>query len=108
MRGIATSGLRMPRLIMAGGTVVGTTVARRRSTLRRFKTGDHMGLNRLACVAFDIAQLAAVLGCRERNRDALGAGAAGATDAVHIIFRHLRQVVVAHVADTADVNAAGG
>src|SRR3989338_4860239 len=108
MRGIATSGLRMPRLIMAGDTVVGTTVARRRPTLRRFKTGDHMGLNRLTRVAFDIAQLAAVFGGRERNRDALGAGAAGAADAMHVIFRYLWQVVVDHVADTADVDAAGG
>ena len=37
-----------------------------------------------------------------------GAGAPSAANAVHVVFRHFRQVVVDHVADAADINAAGG
>ena len=44
----------------------------------------------------------------ERDRDAVGAGARGAADAVHVALRDVRQVVVDDVADAVDVDAARG
>ena len=44
----------------------------------------------------------------ERDRDAVGAGARGAADAVHVALRDVRQVEVDDVADAVDVDAAGG
>ena len=44
----------------------------------------------------------------ERDRDAVGAGARGAADAVDVGFRDVRQVVIDDVADAVDVDAAGG
>ena len=44
----------------------------------------------------------------ERDRDAVGAGARGAADAVDVALRDVRQVEVDDVADAVDVDAAGG
>ena len=44
----------------------------------------------------------------ERDRDAAGAGARGAADAVHVALGLVRQVEVDHVRDAVDVDAAGG
>src|SRR3954454_2859526 len=44
----------------------------------------------------DIAQERPLLGVAERDRDAGGAGASGAADAMHVAFRNVRQVVVDH------------
>src|SRR5882672_10034473 len=57
---------------------------------------------------FDIAQERRLLVIAERDRHALGAGARGAADAVDVGFRNVRQIVVEHVADAVDVDAAGG
>ena len=57
--------------------------------------------------ALDIAQESCFLVIAERNCDAVGAGARGAADAVDIRFRNVRQVVVDHMADAVDVDAAG-
>src|SRR5665647_1620507 len=57
---------------------------------------------------FDIAQEGAFLVIAERDRHAIGAGARGAADAVDVAFRDVRQIVIEHVADAVDVDAAGG
>ena len=44
----------------------------------------------------------------ERDRDAVGAGARGAADAVDVALRNVRQVVVDDMGDAVDVDAAGG
>ena len=44
----------------------------------------------------------------QRDGDAVGAGARGAADAVHVAFRNVGQVEVDDVADAFDVDAAGG
>ncbi len=44
----------------------------------------------------------------ERDRDARVAGARGAADAMHVALGNVRQVVVDHVTDAVDVDAAGG
>src|SRR3546814_7682339 len=51
--------------------------------------------------------VADLVGFAERHRDALGAGAGGAADAVHVGLRHVRQVEVDDVADLLHVDAAG-
>ena len=56
----------------------------------------------------DVAQEGAFLVIAERDRHAVGAGARGAADAVDVAFRDVRQIVVEHVADAVDVDAAGG
>jgi hypothetical protein len=43
----------------------------------------------------------------EAHGGARATGAAGAADTVHVVFRELRQVVVEHVRDAGDVDAAG-
>src|SRR6185369_499953 len=57
---------------------------------------------------FDIAEEGAFLVIAERDRHALGAGARGAADAVDVALRDVRKVVIEHVADAIDVDAAGG
>ncbi len=57
----------------------------------------------------DVAQIAHLLGAGDqRDRDAVGAGARGAADAVDIGFRDVGQVEIDHMADAVDVDAAGG
>src|SRR3546814_10053970 len=43
----------------------------------------------------------------EGNCLAVPAGAGGTADAVHVAFRHVRQLEVHHMADAGDVDAAG-
>src|SRR6185437_3683634 len=58
---------------------------------------------------FDVAQIGQFLAARDqRDRDALGAGARGAADAVDIGLRNVRKVEIDHMADAVDVDAAGG
>src|SRR5207245_2782592 len=54
----------------------------------------------------DVAQERPLLAVAERDRDARGAGARGAADAVHVAFRDVGQIVIDHVADALDVDAA--
>src|SRR3984893_9437241 len=56
----------------------------------------------------DIAQERHLLAVAQRDRDAGGAGARGAADAVHIGLRYVRQVVVYHMTDAVDIDAARG
>ena len=55
--------------------------------------------------SFDIAALALRA---EGGRGAAGAGASGSSDAMDEVFGNLRQIVVHHVRDAFDVNAARG
>src|SRR5262249_15231288 len=64
--------------------------------------------NRHSDQLLDVAQVGALLGIAERDRDAVGAGAGGAADAVHVALGNVRQVVVDDVADAVDVDAARG
>src|SRR5690606_41316486 len=56
----------------------------------------------------DRRQLEGVVLAGEADRGALGAGAAGPADTVHVILRIIRQGVVAHMADAVDVNTTAG
>src|SRR5690554_2685093 len=56
----------------------------------------------------DRRQLEGVVLAGEADRGALGAGAAGPADTVHVVLRIIRQGVVDHVADAVDVNTTAG
>ena len=56
----------------------------------------------------DVAQIAALVAAAEGDRDAVGAGARGAADAVDILLGHVGQVEVDDVADARDVDPARG
>src|SRR5688572_20559052 len=54
----------------------------------------------------DVAQVADLVGRDQRHRGAGGARARGPADAMHVVFRHVRQLVVHHVRQLLDVEAA--
>ena len=54
----------------------------------------------------DVAQVGALLGIAERDRDAAPAGPRGPSDPVDVALGDVRQVVVDHVRDALDVDAA--
>ena len=62
--------------------------------------------DRLPYKSFDCPQGAALTIVAERQCDPIGAGSARATNSVHVRFRIDRQIVVNHVADGIDINAA--
>ena len=64
--------------------------------------------NLVADVGLDIGQRDRVLLATEADGVAVGAGARGAADAVHVVGRILRQVEIEHVADIGNVQAARG
>src|SRR5205823_11426634 len=70
---------------------------------RRRKDGDA-----LVCEPLDALQLPALAAIAERHRDARGAGARGAADAMDVAFSVGRQLEVDDVRDAADIDAARG
>ena len=68
--------------------------------------GERKNRNLLPRRALDVAQIAALLVAAEGERDAVGAGARGAADAVDILLRNIRQVEIDDVADAGDVDPA--
>ncbi len=62
----------------------------------------------MADIALDVGQRNGVFLAAETDGVALGAGACSASDAMHIIFRVIRQVEVKHVAHVGNVQAARG
>src|SRR6185437_3343997 len=73
----------------------------------RQQLGGHRGhRNLVADVALDIRQADRILLAAEADGIALRSSARGASDAMHVIGRILRQIEVEHVADVGDVQAA--
>src|SRR5690554_4730547 len=56
---------------------------------------------------FDARQQFAFVGTHQRQRMATFAGTAGTADAVHVVFRHVRQFKVHHLGQLFDVQATG-
>jgi hypothetical protein len=63
-----------------------------------------VGLHR----SFDLANIAAFAARGESRCRSAGSGAARAPHAVDEVLGHLRKIVIHHVSDVIDVNAAGG
>src|SRR5690348_1840158 len=74
--------------------------------IRREVRREWRDRNALTRGAFDIPQVAALIGGAEGNGDAVGAGARRAADAVNILFRHVGKVEVHDMADARNVDAA--
>ncbi len=56
----------------------------------------------------DIAQERRLFGVTQRNRHAGGSSSRRSADPVHICFRHVRQIVIHHMADSVNIDAASG
>ncbi|OFA04350.1 hypothetical protein DUGA2_26240 [Duganella sp. HH101] len=74
----------------------------------RLEARDHFTRQGLLDQLFDILQHLVLVHADQRHGFAGGAGAAGTADAVHIVLRNVRQVVVDHVRQLVDVDAARG
>ena len=101
------------RLLLAVAALLrrGSAAARRRSVRALSGAGRRIAAavgrrDRHADQLLDVAQKRPLLGLAERDRHPVGAGAGGAADAMHVALRNVRQVVVDHVADALDVDAA--
>ncbi len=70
------------------------------------ETRNRLALDRTPQQPLDIAQQRIVFRRDERHRFSLGAGTAGATDPVHIVFGHVRQIEIDDVRQFDDVEAA--
>src|SRR5271166_6295100 len=57
---------------------------------------------------FDVAQECDLLAVAQRDRDTLCPRPRGATDAMHIGFRHVRYIVIHNMTDAVDIDAARG
>ena len=96
--GRARAGLRLGRTVtMAIALVAIFPVAAARLLrmmrtrfVRGFETRNDLRGQGLARIAFDVAQLRKIAGRGKRDRDALGARAAGAADAMHVVFGAFR------------------
>ena len=74
----------------------------------RLETGNDALRNAALDQALDVAQQAELVHANQRDRFAAGTGAAGAADAVHIIFWRTGQLEVDHRRQLLDVQAARG
>src|SRR5215208_2088191 len=82
----------LPRSLRRSRPAVRTPVSRR---------------NRNPDQPFDVAQEWCLLARAEGDGNAVGAGTRSAADAMHIALRDIGQIIVDHVADAVDVDAAG-
>ena len=71
------------------------------------ETDHHLTRQRALDELFDVGQEAFFVHAHQRHSLAFGTCAAGATDAVYIIFRHVGQLEVDHVGQLINVDPAG-
>lgn len=74
----------------------------------RLEAGDHLGRDGVAEKPLDVAQQLTFIDADERNGDAIDARATGAADAMDVVGRDHRQLVVDDMRQRVDVEAAGG
>ena len=108
----ARIGRPLPRAaaIAARKTLLLALLARGRRALRRrgLEARHHLGVDALLRVVLDVADLAAIAMLGDRDGQAVAAGAAGAADAMHVVFRHFGQIVIDHMRDRRHIDAARG
>src|SRR5690606_936020 len=108
----AIVALRLARLALARRTRIAIAAAegtalplRATAVLDRLRLGVRVRLETFDDALFelalqktlDVAQQLELIHAHQRNRLARGAGAAGAADAVHIVFGDVRQLVIHHM-----------
>src|SRR5574337_542205 len=100
---------RRARLALTTATLLRTRRARIQPQWGgRLEAGHRVDRDVLLEQLADIVQQAAFVVADQRQRQPFQAGATGATDTVHVVFRHRGQVVVDHDRQLLDVDAAGG
>src|SRR3569623_2283923 len=90
----------LSRLAAVAAIVAGFPVARlarRRCGFFRFEAFDHIDRNGLLGKALDALDMHAFRMVDQRHCHAVAAGTAGASDAMHIVFRKFRQIIVEHM-----------
>ena len=92
-----------------GGCALGAGFRRLNASAVAAKSaGQRSDRDLLARGPLDIAQIAALVGGAEGDRNAIRAGARGAADAVDILLGNVGQVEIDDVADARDVDPARG
>ena len=76
--------------------------------ITHFIAWHHDALEFLANQFFDVGQSALFFAADKRDGDTCLAGAAGATDTVHIVFCQEGQIVIDHILEIRNIQAAGG
>ncbi|VVE20874.1 hypothetical protein PEP31012_03141 [Pandoraea eparura] len=108
---------RLTRVVVAAACATSTTgpsaLLRLANRLRhgmriRIEARDHFALDGALDETFDLREQLMLVHAHERHRLAVCASASRAADAVHIVFRHFRQVEVDHMGQLVDVDAACG
>src|SRR5690606_24630158 len=89
-------------------SVLARLVLREKDVLGQKFLRDAAARDLVADVLLDFRQADRVVLAGEADGIALGTGARGAADAVHVVRAVLRQVVVVHVADVRHVQSARG
>src|SRR6185503_15025628 len=90
------------RSVVAGTTAVARAHGRQRDDFRKQILRDRCDRDLASDVRLDVRQRHDVLLAAEADRVAFGAGARRATDAVNVVLRVLRQVIVEDVTDIRD------
>src|SRR5205085_3414949 len=98
--------IRMRRMVATRAIVRAAGVLGALARLRRARRGLAFRGDGQADQLLDGAQVGNLLAVDQRDRYAGGAGARGAADTMHVGLGLVRQVVVDHMADAVDVDAA--
>src|SRR6478735_11027571 len=113
-RGTSTTSARRTTASAATSTTMPRSKILPRLVLREVHIPGHdfrcnrAAWNRVPDVLLDVGQALRIVLAAEADGIALGAGARGAADAMHVVGAVLRQVVVEHMAHIGDVQAARG
>src|SRR5690625_1681659 len=87
---------RRPAPTLSGRPVVGLGAATSRGVLTDLEAGYDLAWNGALDQSLDVAQLPRFVGTDQRQRFAVGAGATGTADAVHVVFGDMGQIEVDH------------
>src|SRR5450830_1479273 len=106
-----TAGITATATATALATLTAATTAAQLNRLRlrfwiRFKTRNDFDRDFALDEAFDVVQHVALVDAHQRHGRAGCTGAAGTADTVNVVFRHVRQIIVDHVRQLIDVDAA--
>ena len=108
---MAMASILRPRLVFAAvmrSTILAIGRVVRSRMRRRLARAPICRRDRDADQPLDVAEVGTLFVIAERDGNALGPGTRGTPDAVDIALGDIRQVVVHHVADAVDIDAAGG